>query len=103
MDVNTIHVNQLTTEEKDKCIKEGCCFRCQKQGYRSKECPLKKAANATAQFVAQTQCAHVRTNKVVDDRDSEADDAKLVMTDTTTFLRMDTICNLQALKEEERL
>ena len=85
MDVNTIRVNQLTTEEKDKCVKEGHCFHCQKQGHRSKECPLKKTANATAQFTAQTQCVHICTNEVIDNHDTKADDAKSVMLDTTAF------------------
>ena len=103
MDVDTICINQLTMEEKDKCVKEGCCFHCQKQGHRSKECPLKKAANAMAQFVAQTQHAQIRTNKVVNDQDTEADNAKSVTTEATAFLQTDTICNLKALKEEECL
>ena len=98
MDVDTIRVNQLTAEEKQKCIKEGRCFRCQNMGHRSKECPTKKANNATAQFVAQMQHAVVRTSKVIDDRDAE--DAK---SEATAFSRADTIRNLKALKEEEHL
>ena len=31
MDMDTIRVNQLMADEKDKCIKEGQCFCCQKQ------------------------------------------------------------------------
>ena len=98
MDVNTICINQLTAEEKQKCMKEGRCFRCQNMGYRSKECPTKKANNAMAQFVAQTQCAVVRTSEVIDDRD--ADNTKL---EATAFSKVDTIRNLKALKEEECL
>ena len=101
MDVDTICVNQLTADEKDKCIKEGCCFCCQKQGHRSKEQLLRKLGNATAQFVAQIQHAHVHTSKVVDNQDTKADDAKLVTSDATVFSKMEMICNLQALKEEE--
>ena len=98
MDVDTIRVNQLTAEEKQKCMKEGRCFRCQNTGHRSKECPTKKANNATAQFAAQTQRAAVRTSEVVDDRD--ADDTK---SEATAFSKAETIRNLKALKEEERL
>ena len=39
----------------------------------------------------------------MDDRDTNADDAKSVDTNTTAFSKMDTIRNLCALKEEERL
>ena len=40
---------------------------------------------------------------MVDDRDTDADDAKSVDTNATTFSKADTIRNLRALKEEERL
>ena len=103
MDVDTICVNQLTMEEKDKCVKEGHCFCCQKQGHCLKECPMKKTANTMAQFAAQTQCAQIRTNEVINDCDTEADEAKSVASDATAFSQTDTIWNLQALKEEERL
>ena len=104
MDVNTIQVGQLTIEEKQKCIKEGRCFRCQNTGHRSKECLTKKASNMTTQFVAQTQRAAVRTSQVVDDRETKADDAKSVVSSaSTTFSKADTIRNLKALKEEDCL
>ena len=103
MDVDTIQVNQLSAEDKEKCVKEGRCFRCQEQGHRSKECPCKKVSNTMAKFVANTQRAHVRTSTVVDDRDTDADDAKSVDTNATTFSKVDTIRTLRALKEEERL
>ena len=103
MDVDTIQVNQLSAEDKEKCVKEGHCFRCQEQGHRSKECPRKKASNATVKFVANTQKAHVRTSQVVDDQDTDTDDTKSVDTNTTVFSKADTIRNLCTLKEEDRL
>ena len=50
--------------------------------------------------MAQQQRAAVRTNQVVDDRDTKADNAK---SETTTFSKADTIRNLKALKQEDRL
>ena len=104
MDIDTIQVRQLTVEEKQKCIKEERCFRCQNTGHRSKECPTKKANNATAQFAAQTQRATMHTSQVVDDCETKADDAKSVTSGTsTTFSKAETIRNLKALKEEDHL
>ena len=104
MNIDTIQVRQLTVEEKQKCIKEERCFRCQNTGHRSKECPTKKANNATAQFAAQTQRATMHTSQVVDDCETKADDAKSVTSGTsTTFSKAETIRNLKALKEEDRL
>ena len=40
---------------------------------------------------------------MVDNQDTDADDAKSVDMNTTTFSKTDTIRNLHALKEEERL
>ena len=42
MDVDAVHVDALTAEEKDKLFKEGCCFKCKKQGHISHKCPKKE-------------------------------------------------------------
>ena len=39
MDVNAVRVDALAAEEKEKLAKEGCCFRCKKQGHISRKCP----------------------------------------------------------------
>jgi hypothetical protein len=42
MDVDTIQIEAMTTEEKTKLQKEGKCFFCKRQGHISKNCPNKK-------------------------------------------------------------
>ena len=39
MDVNTVCVDALTAEDKEKLTKEGHCFNCRKQGHISHKCP----------------------------------------------------------------
>ena len=36
---NAMDINRLTTEERTLLMKEGKCFKCQKQGHLSKDCP----------------------------------------------------------------
>jgi hypothetical protein len=103
MDVDTIQVNQMTVEDKTHCIKEGRCFWCQNTGHRSKECLTWKASNVMTQFIAQTQCTTVHNSQIVNNHDTEADNAKMVISDTTTFFKADTIRGLKALKEEDWL
>jgi hypothetical protein len=49
------------------------------------------------------QCAAVCMSQIVDNCNTEADDAKLAATDTTTFSKANTIYSLKALKEEDWL
>ena len=35
-------IDRLTTEERDKCIKEGRCFTCQERGHLTRECPRRQ-------------------------------------------------------------
>ena len=38
MDVDSIHIEKLTKEEREKCIKEGRCLQCRKPGHYSRNC-----------------------------------------------------------------
>ena len=40
MDVDSIHIEKLTQEEWEKCIKEGQCLQCQKPGHYSRNCTI---------------------------------------------------------------
>ena len=41
MDVDVIQTSCMTNEERQKLIKEGCCFYCKDVGHLSRECPKK--------------------------------------------------------------
>ena len=47
MDVDTICVDVLAAEEKEKLAKEGRCFKCKKQGHISRKC-LEREENKNA-------------------------------------------------------
>ena len=38
MDVDTIKIEKLTKEERERCFKEGCCLQCRKPGHFMKDC-----------------------------------------------------------------
>ena len=38
MDIDSIHIEKLTQEEREKCIKEGRCLWCRKPGHYSRNC-----------------------------------------------------------------
>ena len=38
MDVDSIYIEKLTKEEREKCIKEGRCLRCRKPRHYSRNC-----------------------------------------------------------------
>jgi hypothetical protein len=42
VDVNLVKTRPLSKEERNKLVKEGCCFHCKKQGHMARQCPDKK-------------------------------------------------------------
>ena len=38
MDVDTVKIEKLTKEEREKCFREGHCLRCRKPGHFMKDC-----------------------------------------------------------------
>jgi hypothetical protein len=44
-DVMNIDYTQMSPEKKEQLMKSGSCFRCEKQGHLSKDCPTKKRAS----------------------------------------------------------
>ena len=55
MQVDVVKLQKLTDAEWEKLKKEGCCFKCQKQGHLSCACPEK------GQETSGTPCMHVPT------------------------------------------
>lgn len=39
MDIGNIQLTKLTSEERERCMKEGLCLRCRRKGHMAKECP----------------------------------------------------------------
>ena len=75
MDVDNVQLKPLTPEERETLFKEGRCFRCRKQGHRSRNCPQERTPNQ--QYRPKTSA---RVTEVVDDRD----DASEIGSDTST-------------------
>ena len=48
MEVDGATVNALSTEEKQRLVKEGKCFTCKKTGHQSRNCPNKDNAPSIA-------------------------------------------------------
>ena len=38
MDVNTVHIERLTPQERERCFKNNLCLQCRKPGHRATEC-----------------------------------------------------------------
>ena len=50
-DPNTMDVDAMSIEERNKLMKKGACFRCKKPGHLSKDCPTKNKITGTPQEV----------------------------------------------------
>jgi hypothetical protein len=45
VDLDAIIINALSTEERERHVKEGLCFICHKAGHQSRACPMRKNQN----------------------------------------------------------
>jgi Zinc knuckle len=83
-DLNTIDVDRLTVEERNKLMKEGRCFKCRNTGHRANECPedddKKKGKEVPKKKMNGRELhAHVRAlfkEMTEEDRDEFLKDAK---------------------------
>ena len=79
VDVVATTLNAMTTEEKEKFLREGLCFRCRKPGHISRDCPLKKGNTQTRSPTTSTTppkkmtgaelVAHIQSLTAVLDKD----------------------------------
>ena len=42
MELGNVQLRKLTSEEREKCMKEGLCLRCRQKGHMAKDCPKGK-------------------------------------------------------------
>ncbi len=49
----------ITKADKEKYRKEGCCFKCNKQGHIARNCPSKKAHTCTAKTLDTSETASI--------------------------------------------
>ena len=59
-DPNAMDVDQMSTEERTKLMKEGKCFRCKNFGHLSRDCPNKNGNNAPKKWDGKSAAAHIR-------------------------------------------
>ena len=66
MDVDNMHLNPLTKEDRKKPMSEGQCFRCRLQGHMSRDCP-KKGQNSQINHATTKKPTKSHVTKVIDD------------------------------------
>ena len=54
MDVDSICIEKLTKEEREKCIKEGQCLQCRKPGHYSRNCTTFQSNNSNPLLYTKT-------------------------------------------------
>ena len=56
---DAMDIDRLTTEERTLLMKEGKCFKCQKQGHLSRDCPP-RVTKTPKQWTGKTAATHIR-------------------------------------------
>ena len=59
-DPNAMDIDRLTTEERTLLMKEGKCFKCQKQGHLSRDCPP-RGTKTPKPWTGKTAATHIRS------------------------------------------
>ncbi len=69
-DAMDINFTQLNSEEKEQLMKTGSCFRCKKQGHRSRECPSRRKTlicEATSEPTTESSTSKGKAKETNDD------------------------------------
>jgi hypothetical protein len=62
-----VDYTQMSQDKKEQLMKLGSCFRCEKQGHLSRDCPTKKKASIQEAMVETTEKAKKRKDEKKDD------------------------------------
>ena len=74
MDVDTVRVDALMAEEKEKLTKEGRCFKCKKQGHISRKCLEREENKHTPRRGNQGMTAHAMDVKDEEDTQNRVEE-----------------------------